>query len=49
MRHRRRRGRGKGYEFLVLFTGHDLSAAEWLTADDLEHAQEKLAEYWATV
>ena len=25
LRHRRRRGRGKGFEFLVMFTGYDVS------------------------
>lgn len=49
VRHRRRRGRGVGLEYLVTFVGYDISAAEWLTEDALANAPERLAAYWATV
>ena len=38
IRHRRVRGRGKGYEYLVLWKGYDLSEAQWLKEPELENA-----------
>lgn len=49
IRHRRRRGRSGGYEYLVLFTGYDLSQAEWLPEAALANAPERLSSYWASV
>ena len=42
LRHRRRRGRGVGLEYLVLWKGFDLSEATRESATNLEHAPEKL-------
>ena len=49
LRHRRRRGRGVGFDYLVSFAGYDVSAAEWLPEASLKNAPEKLTSYWATV
>ena len=43
LRHRRRRGRGVGFEYLVLWKGFDLSEATWESAANVEHAPEKIA------
>ena len=38
LRHRKRRGRGGGDEYLVLWKGFDASEATWEKASNLEHA-----------
>ena len=43
LRHRKKRGRGRGLQYLVLWRGYDLSEAQWLDESELGHAQEILA------
>ena len=38
LRHRKRRGRGGGDEYLVLWKGFNVSEATWEKASNLEHA-----------
>lgn len=38
IRHRRKRGRGRGLQYLVLWKGYDLSEATWEAEDAMEHA-----------
>jgi hypothetical protein len=38
LRHRKRRGRGVGFEYLVLWQGYDLSEATWESTANLENA-----------
>ena len=40
LRHRKRRGRGRGYEFLVLWKGYDLSNATWVKDVDMGNASD---------
>lgn len=38
LKHRKRRGRGSGDEYLVLWKGFDISEATWEKVSNLEHA-----------
>ena len=39
-------GRPKKLQFLVMWKGHDLASATWEPEGNLEHAEERIAEYW---
>lgn len=38
LRHRKRRGRGHGLEYLIVWKGFDLSEATWEASDNLDNA-----------
>ena len=38
VRHRKRRGRGRGWEYLVVWKGFDISDATWEISDNLDNA-----------
>ena len=42
LRHRGRRGRGGGFEYLVLWKGFDVTEATWEKADNVSNAPEVL-------
>ena len=42
LRHRKRRGRGSGFEYLVLWKGFDVTEATWEKADNLKNAPDIL-------
>lgn len=49
LRHRKRKGRGRSWEFLVLWRGFDIASATWEPERHLAHAPERVAEYWASL
>ena len=49
LRHRKRRGRGSGLEYLVLWKGFDVSEATWERAENLANAPVPMKLYWDSV